>query len=134
MEMEGAARRGRMLKGAVLQRSLRISFAVAALLVTLVSLMPKDVMPPAGGPDKLLHVVAYLSLGLLGGLGYRGMRSALLLALGLMALGGALELAQMLVPGRFASVADSLANCLGTVLGLAASRAPEFLSGGRLRK
>jgi VanZ family protein len=61
--------------------------------------------------------LAYGALAVAGGIGYRGLRALILVALGLLLLGAALELAQSALPGRIASFYDVLANAIGIVLG-----------------
>ncbi|MEQ5800566.1 VanZ family protein [Halomonas sp. H10-9-1] len=84
---------------------------VAALVIALGSLTPGQEMPSHLPWDKLNHFVGYA--GLAGLIGLAGVRLpfALLLAAGY---GGALEFAQIPVPGRSGGDwADILANALG---------------------
>jgi VanZ family protein len=70
------------------------------------------------GWDKAEHFTAYFGLCLLASLGWGLRRSLVWVLLGLIALGGALEIAQGMV-GRDADWHDELANSLGAVLGMA---------------
>jgi hypothetical protein len=107
------------------------------------SLWPTDAIPAVGFSDKLGHALAYAMLaswwaGLLA-------RSAWpRLALALLGLGGALELAQALVPGRHPGWDDLLADAAGIgagwLLAAATGRAwvrtrspPEWVPGSRRR-
>jgi VanZ family protein len=59
-------------------------------------------------------------VALAGGIAFPDRR--FLLALGLIGLGASLEIAQAVVPGRFASIGDVAANTLGVALGLTIAR------------
>jgi VanZ family protein len=76
--------------------------------------------PRLAGPwawDKLDHFTAYFGLTLLSALAWGLRRSLVLVFLVMVALGGALELIQMLV-GRDGEWGDFLANDLGALVGL----------------
>ncbi len=94
-----------------------MAFHIGLLLVVTLSLIPQDAMPTTSLWDKAGHALAYAALALTGGIGYRDLRSLILVALGLLLLGAALELAQSALPGRIASFYDVLANTIGIVLG-----------------
>jgi len=68
--------------------------------------------------DKALHFTAYFGLCLMTTIAVRADRRALWWALGLVALGGLLEILQGLT-GRDADIYDELANTLGVLAGLA---------------
>jgi len=95
----------------------RMAFHFGLLVVVALSLIPQDAMPGPNLWDKANHTAAYAALALAGGIGYRGVRPLMLVALGLLLLGAALELAQSALPGRIASLYDVLANAMGIVLG-----------------
>lgn len=66
--------------------------------------------------DKVKHALAFAALALLG---WRaGYREALHLGAGLLALGGAIEVAQSFTPWRSAEWADLLADAIGVAVGL----------------
>lgn len=98
------------------------AFAAGALAVTVLSLLPREVVPDVDLGDKVQHLIAYLCLALAGGIAFPDRRSLLALGLGLVVLGAGLEFAQAIVPGRFASVGDAIANTLGVALGLTIAR------------
>jgi VanZ family protein len=66
--------------------------------------------------DKLLHFTAYFGLAGIATLATGESRKAILAPLGLIALGGLLEIVQGLV-GRDMSIYDEFANCLGAASG-----------------
>jgi VanZ family protein len=106
---------------------LKISFVIGVLAVTWLSLTPKAALPSTEVWDKLIHLVAYAALGLSGGLGFSGPRFWLLIGVGLITLGCLLEVAQIDVSGRSASIADAFANGIGIVVGLVAAWAGNLL-------
>ena len=92
--------------------------AVLTLLVVIGSLLPARDLPSLFLSDKLQHLLAYLALTLWFG-GLMAPRRYLLLALGLLALGGGIEIVQGLMGlGREADWRDFLADALGIGLGL----------------
>ncbi len=98
------------------------AFAAGVLAVVVLSLVPQEALSHFNLSDKPLHAAAYLCLALAGGIAFPDRRSLLALALGLVALGIVLEFGQALVPGRFTSVGDAVANTVGVVLGLTIAR------------
>lgn len=103
----------------------RAVFVTGIIAVAVLSLLPQEAIPGVERNDKVLHMFAYLLLGASGRLAFPSFRSLWLLIFCLILFGGAIELAQGLVPGRHPSEADALVNILGTVLGAAiASLAP----------
>ena len=91
---------------------------VAIVAVILLSLLPlpKLVSAPPGG-DKIEHAVTYLVLMLWYGQLCADRRSLTLRALGLLALGAAIELGQALTSYRSAEWLDLAADALGVGLG-----------------
>jgi len=102
-----------------LQRIARIAFALGALAIIFLSLLPADELPDIDVWDKLEHAIAYATVSLALGIGWAGQRRAwYLLGSGLVVLGVLLEYLQSFVPGRLADPADAVANLVGTLLGL----------------
>ena len=97
---------------------LRLAFIGSVATVIFLCLLPGRDLPDVGLSDKLEHVIAYVGMALLGGLAYPGRRPLLPLALGLPALGIAIEFCQLFVPGRSAEVADAVADTIGVAIGL----------------
>ena len=96
-------------------------FWFGIVVVTFASVTPQSYLPPTEVWDKAQHFLAYAALGGVGWLGYPDRRHMIMLFFGLMALGIGLEAAQTLVPGRFPSVVDAMANTLGALAGLIVS-------------
>src|SRR3954462_869928 len=74
------------------------------------------VVPMLEVSDKLVHFAAYAGLALLSLLAFERRRGTLV-ALSMIPLGGLVEFAQRLAPGRTPDIMDALANCLGVLLG-----------------
>jgi VanZ family protein len=84
-------------------------------LIAFFSLSPASLRPVTPAGQSMEHFLVHILVGVAFGIGYA--RWILLQALGLVALTGAIELAQIFVPGRHARVSDFLidagAACLG---------------------
>lgn len=95
--------------------------AVAAIVV--LSVVPGSARPHVLGNDRIEHFVAYLAAGSLFAIGY--VRPLQLLSIGVMLTicAGALELAQLLIPGRLASPRDFIVSATGAWVGFLAGAA-----------
>lgn len=100
----------------------RAGFVLSVLAVCVLSLLPAEELPRTRPWDKISHLIAYLEIAVLGLLGYRGPRAGWAVAVGVVALGGLLELAQQFVPGRAADLLDFFVNTLGVLLGYGIAR------------
>ena len=101
-----------------LRRAGKVMFWPALIIVAWGELTPHP--PRLAGPwlwDKLDHFTAYFGLSLLATLAWGLRRSLVWVFLGVVALGGSLEIAQILV-GRDGEWGDFFANDLGALLGL----------------
>lgn len=106
-----------------LRRAARAAFAAGTVAVTILSLLPYDVLRPETGlSDKLEHLLAYGVLAVTGAIGFPSNRGQVRVAVGLIGLACLLEVGQGWVPGRTASLADAAAGALGVAIGLAACR------------
>ena len=117
----------------MLRKLSRMVFVFGLLAVAALSVLPPDSIPPTGYSDEMAHTAAYAALALAGGIAFKGTRSFLLMAFGLLVLGGALELVQAFIPGRYASGSDILANTIGVVLGSVCAVATNGLAGRLLK-
>ena len=72
--------------------------------------------------DKALHFLAYFGLAAMAGLAFKSRKTALLVSLALIGLGGVLEIVQGFT-GRDMSFYDELANIAGVVTGAVLARA-----------
>ena len=95
----------------------KIAFFIGLVAVIALSLLPQETLPETGMWDKLNHALAYAVLAVSGGFGFKGLRSLLMVGIGLVVLGAGLELVQSVTPGRDGSIADAVANLVGVALG-----------------
>jgi len=100
----------------------RICFAAGIIIVVVGSLNPQHTSMPLQVSDKLVHILAYAMLGVAGAVGYPQRSMTVILIGGLTLLGGAIEIAQIYVPGRDGTLLDVAANAVGSALGVAAGR------------
>jgi VanZ family protein len=101
------------------QITCRFSAWLLALLVMALSLVPPDLRPESGAPHHFEHFAIFFTTGAVFGWGYNSNRRHLLVALVLFA--GAIELAQIVVPGRHARLTDFLVDAFAASLGVALS-------------
>ena len=97
----------------------RVVFFVLTALVVWLSVKAPGDTPGLPIWDKLQHFLAYAVLGASGALGFPTRASAIVLALGLVLLGGGLEVVQLYLPEREMSLGDGVANLLGVICGTA---------------
>ena len=96
----------------------RWALCLLAALITVLALMPAPPRQMDLGWDKLNHVFAFAVLAVCAVFGWRSSRGArLAVLLSLLALGGAIELAQLWVPNRSAEWGDLGADAIGIGLG-----------------
>lgn len=102
------------------ERVIRGLFAVTALGVMVLSLLPLEAEAPSLGWDKANHLAAFALLALLGCRAYTARTMAVLF--GLLAYGGLIEVLQSFTEYRMAEWGDLLADALGLPLGWAVAR------------
>jgi VanZ family protein len=94
------------------QPACRIAFALCAIIVLVVSLLPApESLPLQTGWDKSDHALAFFVLGLLGLFGWPDARWQVLA--GMVGYGAAIELLQGMTGYRFAEWSDLLADSIG---------------------
>jgi VanZ family protein len=97
--------------------------AIVALVV--VCLVPLDSLPPLPeNSDKVEHLLGYFLLAAAAVQLFGSRRALSLAALGLVALGIGIEIAQGYTAYRSSDLADALANTLGVLLGMATAVTP----------
>jgi VanZ family protein len=93
------------------------------VLVCVVCYLALSPAPPRNvdlGWDKLNHAVAFVALTLSGCFAFPGSRRAVFgVLLGMLALGGLIEIVQYFVPGRSSEWADLGADAIGMAIGAA---------------
>jgi VanZ family protein len=96
--------------------------AALLLLCVVVAYLALSPSPPRGadlGWDKLNHASAFAAMAFVATLGFRQHRlHRRYVALGLVAYGAAIEIAQLFVPGRSCEWGDLLADCVGIAVGM----------------
>ena len=95
----------------------RLAGILGVGLIVVLSVIPGPYRPHTGAPGGLEHVFAYALTAAALALGWRSLFQIVVIVVGLFALAGGLELAQLLVPGRSSELATALAGGLGGVLG-----------------
>lgn len=98
----------------------RVAYGAAVLfLPACAGVIGGELGPASGEPmvwDKAVHFTAYFILASLAVTAFKARRTGLWAMLGLIALGGALEIVQGMI-GRDCSIYDALANALGVLAG-----------------
>ena len=101
------------------------AWALAAAIVIL-SLVPPNLRPETAAPHGLEHFTIFAATGFAFGLGYK--RRHDLVAILLVMFSGAIESAQLFVPGRHARlgdfIIDTIAACIGLVMASLLSLVP----------
>lgn len=99
-------------------KAVRVSSWLLLAVIVILSLVPPELRPRVGGLHVLEHFAIFSATGFAFGLGYRPRYST---AIGLVLFAGAIELAQLYVPGRHARVGDFIVDASAACVGLAAS-------------
>ncbi len=96
----------------------KIALFFGLVAVIALSLLPPETLPPQPTMwDKSNHALAYGVLVVVGGFGFKGWRSLLMVGVGLVVLGAGLELAQSITPDRDGSIYDAVANFVAVAIG-----------------
>lgn len=101
-----------------MQRLARIAFFIAASVAFVMAALPHPPPIPGHPSDKLLHMLAFATLGLLAGIGFRA-RSLPVLLLALSTFGAAIELVQAIPAlNRDSEIGDLIADVVAALAGL----------------
>jgi len=92
-----------------------VAWSLAVAIIVL-SLVPAGLRPITAAPHDLEHFTIYFATGLAFALGYDLRRS--LLATLFVLFAGAIEIAQLFVPGRHARLSDFVVDALAMCIGL----------------
>lgn len=105
-----------------MQRAARIAFVFCACFAFVMAALPHPPAIPGQPSDKVMHVLAFATLGSLAAYGFRQTGVAMLF-IGLTALGGAIELVQAIPQlHRDSDIADLLADMAAAFVALVAVR------------
>ena len=96
----------------------RMGSGLAALTIIILSLVPGKMRPHVLGNDLGEHLVAYLFMGGLLGIGYRRPMQLLSRGVLLTICAGLLEIVQLWIPGRTSSAGGFVTSTIGTWIGL----------------
>lgn len=125
----------RRLRAAIDGRAARRAWgAVFVLLLafTLAMALAPEPRGPTLGQDKANHVTAFAVLAFSSWFAIAGLRlRAAWIAVGLLAVGAGIELAQSRIPGRSAELSDLIADALGIAIGMALGHALARAAGQR---
>ena len=106
--------------GAILKPQISRLFRAAGWLllaaIIVLTVVPPQHRPETGAPSELEHLGIFLLTGLAFGLGY-GQRH-LIQVCSLVAFAGAIELVQVLVPGRHSRLSDFVVDALSASVGV----------------
>ena len=102
------------------EKALRVAGYATVGLIGVLSVIPAALRPDTGAPGKLEHFVAYMGAAALLALGSSspGERWQ---GLWLVPYAGALEIAQIFVPGRHSRFSDFVVSGVGALLGVVAA-------------
>lgn len=104
------------------ERLARIAFVFAAIFAMIMASLPRPPAIPGQPSDKILHVLAFGTLGVLAALGFRGL-STMRLFVWLAAFGAIIEVVQAIpMLNRDSELADLLADMAAALVALAATR------------
>jgi VanZ family protein len=122
-QMDRATKWGRTLL-IKYNRSFQVFAWSLAVIIVLLSIGPPSTRPVTGAGSNLEHLLIFLAMGAAFGLAYP--RRFAVLPFAMLIFAGAIEIAQMMVPGRHARLSDFLtdatASCLGVGLSFALTR------------
>jgi VanZ family protein len=97
----------------------RLAAWVLVTVIVLISLVPPALRPETGLPNNFEHFAIFAAAGAAFGFGYSRRPNVLMVCLVIFA--GAIELAQILVPGRHARlsdfIVDAVSMCVSVVVG-----------------
>jgi VanZ family protein len=102
-----------------LQRLFQVVAWLLILAIVMLSLGPPSTRPVTSAGHNFEHLLIFVATGAAFGLGYP--RRFLLLPIALLAFTGAIEVAQMMVPGRHARLSDFLTDAAASCVGIGLS-------------
>jgi VanZ family protein len=95
----------------------RIASWLLAIAIVVLSVVPPSLRPESDVPHDLEHFAIFVASGIAFGIGYS--RRPGLVAIWLVIFAGAVELAQLAIPGRHARLSDFIVDALAACIGLA---------------
>jgi len=110
-----------------MRRIFLISGWLLASAITVLSLVPPQYRPVTAAAHNVEHLAIFLSVGIAFGAGYPDRPWAV--AIGLASFSGAIEIAQLWVPGRHARLIDFLVDITAACIGVGLVRVLVWLKG-----
>ncbi len=99
-----------------MQRIFQLSAWILALAILVLSIVPPEYRPVTDAPHDLEHLIIFLLTGVAFGVGYPYRHD--LLAFALIAYAGAIEIAQIWVPGRHSRLSDFIVDGMSAFIGV----------------
>ena len=94
----------------------QVIFISYVLFVIFVCLVPQPAGIGGGNFDKIIHISLYFVMGVIAYIAFNTLGKRIVIFICMFLLGVSIELMQMYIPGRDASLYDALANGTGLVL------------------
>ena len=110
-----------------MRRIFLISGWLLASAITVLSLVPPQYRPVTAAAHNVEHLAIFLSVGIAFGAGYPDRPWAVVI--GLASFSGAIEIAQLWVPGRHARLIDFLVDATAALIGVSLIRVVVRLRG-----
>lgn len=98
-------------------RAARVAAWFLAVLIVALSFVSAGLRPETGAPHDFEHFAIFAATGVAFGLGYS--RTPTLTAVALVIFAGAIELTQIIIPGRHARLSDFIVDAAASCVGLA---------------
>lgn len=98
-------------------RVARVAAWFLAAVILALSFVPSSFRPETGAPHNFEHFAIFTAAGIAFGLGYS--RRPALTAIALVIFAGAIELTQIIIPGRHARLGDFIVDAVASCVGLA---------------
>src|SRR5208282_3894774 len=95
----------------------RIAAWLLTVAIIVLSLVPPSLRPETDAPHSLEHFAIFIATGVVFGSGYG--RRPVTVSVALVFFAGAIELAQIIVPGRHARLSDFIIDALAACVGVA---------------
>jgi VanZ family protein len=100
-------------------KAARIAGWVLIVVIAVLSFVPPELRPETSAPHHIEHFAIFCALGFVSSLG--NSRRPVFITIALVVFCGAVELAQLFIPGRHARLSDFIVDALAVAIGVAAA-------------
>ncbi len=100
-------------------KAARIAGWILVVVIAVLSFVPPRLRPETSTPHDIEHFAIFCALGFALSLGYS--RRPVFVTVALFIFCGAIELAQLFIPGRHARLSDFIVDALAAAMGVAAA-------------